>query len=98
MRGRSAAEQSTELVVAYEQMRANALGSVNRPCGLAVLLQHGMAAWICLMSSRETTPPASEGNGVDSALGDSASVDRSAAAVLADAILTIARTATGARQ
>ena len=87
-----------ELVAEYERLRANALGAANRSRGLAVLIRHGMAAWIGFLIQPVPVPPAGMDDGFHSATGHGAHLDRSAAAVLADAILGMTRTATEARQ
>lgn len=97
MRRQAGTAESTELVAEYERLRANALGAANRSRGLAVLMRHGMAAWIGFLIHPEPVPSAGMGDGFQSAAGHGTHVDGSAAAVLADAILGMTRTATGAR-
>jgi hypothetical protein len=78
----------------YEQLRANALGATNRPRGLAVLLRHGLGAWIRLAGSLGPSSTGRERRGIRAPVADG-DVGTATVVVLADAILTMTRAATG---
>lgn len=84
----------------YERLRANALGAANRPLGLAVLLRHGMAAWlglVCRAVPAVPAVPAGCGRECIRETGGDPGIARAVAAVLADAVLTMGLHAKGMR-
>jgi hypothetical protein len=84
-------KEGEQAVAEYERLRANALGAANCPCGLAVLLRHGMAAWLDLAC--RAVPSETEGTGkvhVEGS-GQVPGFVRAVAVVLADAVLAMAQ-------
>jgi hypothetical protein len=90
-------KEKGELVGEYELLRANALGATNRPLGLAVLLRHGMAAWLDLAGRAAPASPGGCGGGWVRGSGGGTGIVRAVAAVLADAVLAMGQRATGVR-
>ena len=81
----------------YEQVRANALGATNRPCGLAVLMRHGMGAWLDLVGRAAPAEPEGCGRASAGGSGEGTGIAQAVAVVLVDAVLAMGQHATGVR-
>jgi hypothetical protein len=97
MTGGPAWKEKGQVAGEYEQLRANALGATNRPCGLAVLMRHGMGAWLDLVGRAVPAGPEGCGRGSACGSGEGTGIAQAVAVVLVDAVLAMRQHATGVR-
>ena len=77
---------STGIREEYEKLRANALGQLNRPCGLLLFMQRGMSSWLRTLAGLSNSDLLPHCPTADSTRGTSTNA---LVGIMADAILEI---------